>query len=57
MKNFIVLAVALAGILIVVSLLLDKLMGIFIVSIMVCILVDAMEREKKHKNPKDDGKA
>lgn len=47
MNKFIILAIALAGILCVVSLLLDKLMGIFIVCIVTCILLDALEHERK----------
>jgi hypothetical protein len=51
MINFIKFIIILAIILIAVSLLLDKLMGIFIVCIAVCLLLQLFEREKNHKKP------
>jgi hypothetical protein len=49
MINFIKFAVALAGILIVTSFLLDHLMGIFIVCLLTCVFLNAQEKEKDHK--------
>jgi hypothetical protein len=48
MKNFIIFTVTLAIILIAVSLLLDKLMGIFIVCTVVCVLMNIHENEKNN---------
>jgi general stress protein CsbA len=54
MKSFIILGIALASILIAVSLLLDNLMGIFIVSILVCIFLEGFRMEKQNHKRLDD---
>lgn len=57
MKNFSILASVLCIILLIISLLLDKMMGIFMVSVLVCIFYDAQKKDKKHIESDDDKKA
>jgi hypothetical protein len=51
MKSFIILTIVLATVLIAVSLLLDNLMGIFLVCTVVCLLLDAKEKERHNNRP------
>ena len=51
MKNYIVLSMMLALILITVSLLLDDLMGIFIVSVVVCFVLTLKDKDIDHTKP------
>jgi hypothetical protein len=50
MKNYITISILLAGILIVVSLLLDRLMSIFIVCILTCLLIKELDRVRDDYN-------
>lgn len=52
MKYFIIFVAILAIILVTVSLLLDELMGIFIVCIIVSLLLNVYDKEKDHKRLK-----
>jgi 4-hydroxybenzoate polyprenyltransferase len=49
MKNLTAFIVILATILIVVSLLLDKMLGIFMVSLGACLLLTIYDKSEKHK--------
>ena len=53
MKEFSILAMSLAGILIAVSLVLDNMMGIFIVCILTCVFLDTVRSKRTDKKPND----
>jgi hypothetical protein len=52
MRSFITIVAALGIILIATSLLVDKLMAIFIVCIVTCLYVDRFGKDKQHKETK-----
>ena len=51
-KEFIIFIAGLAVLLVGVSVILDQLMAVFIVSILTCVVLICMENEKEKKNSK-----